>query len=73
MRALVGIGVVLIAVGLVSASLRVTVPDETTVAKIGSFEVQHAERPSVPIPELAGVMAMLTGACLLVLGVQSKP
>lgn len=74
LRTLVWIGALLIAIGLVGVTVRVfTYTDTKTVAEVGAFEVQHEERWSVPIPELAGVMAMLTGACLVVLGIQSKP
>jgi hypothetical protein len=70
----VWIGALLIAVGLVGVTMRVlTYTDTKTVAQIGPFEVRHEEQRSVPIPELAGVMALVTGVCLLVLGAQSKP
>lgn len=66
MRALVWIGALLIAVGFVGVTVRV-------LARLTSAESAYAyEDRAVPIPELAGVMAMLTGVCLVVLGSQSK-
>lgn len=74
MRSLVWIGALLIAIGLVGVTTRViSWNDTTTVAQVGPLEIKTEERRTVPIPELAGVMALLTGVCLVVLGAQSKP
>ena len=66
MRNLVWVGVVLIALGIVGLIVQnVRYTEKDTVLDIGPLEVQAEEQHNVPIPTIAGVIAIIAGMALV--------
>jgi hypothetical protein len=66
MRNLIWLGVVLIALGIAGLIIQNVQYTETdTVVDLGPLEVQAEEQHNVPIPTIAGVIAILAGVVLV--------
>ncbi len=66
MRNLMAIGVVLIVLGLAGLVIEnVTFTETKKVVDIGPLEINSEEQHNVPIPTIAGIMAILAGFGLI--------
>ena len=66
MRNLMAIGVVLIVLGLAGLVIEnVTFTETKKVVDIGPLEINSDEQHNVPIPTIAGIMAILAGFGLI--------
>jgi hypothetical protein len=66
MRNLVWVGVVLIALGIAGLVIQnVSYTEKNTVLDVGPLEVKAEEQHNVPIPTIAGVIAILAGVVLV--------
>jgi hypothetical protein len=66
MRNLIWLGVVLIALGIAGLIIQnVQYTEKDTVVDLGPLEVQAEEQHNVPIPTIAGVIAILAGVVLV--------
>ncbi len=66
MRNLMAVGVVLIVLGLAGLVIEnVTFTETKKVVDIGPLEINSEEQHNVPIPTIAGIMAILAGFGLI--------
>jgi len=67
MRNLMWVGVLLVILGVAGLLIaNVTVTDKKTVANIGPLELRAEEQRSVPIPTIAGIIAVIAGLGMIV-------
>lgn len=69
MRGLALIGVILIVLGIAALVVpSITFTERDTVADIGPLEVQTEDEHTIPIPTIAGVLAIVAGLGLVFAG-----
>lgn len=67
MRNLMWIGVLLVILGIAGLVIEyVTVTETRTVAEIGPLELQSEEERNIPIPTIAGIIAVVAGLIIIV-------
>jgi hypothetical protein len=67
MRNLMWVGVILVILGIAGLLMEyVTVTEQRTVAEIGPLELQTEEERSIPIPTIAGIIAVISGLVMIV-------
>lgn len=67
MRNLLWVGVLLVIFGIAGLVLEnVTVTEKRTVAEIGPLELKTEEQRNIPIPTIAGIVAVIAGLVIIV-------
>jgi len=67
MRNLMWVGVLLVILGIAGLVIaNVTFTEKKTVANIGPLELRTEEQYRVPIPTIAGIVAVLAGLAMIV-------
>ena len=67
MRNLLWIGVLLVILGIVGLGLEyITITETRTVAEIGPLELESEEQRNIPIPTIAGIVAVIAGLIMIV-------
>jgi hypothetical protein len=67
MRNLMWIGVLLVILGIAGLVMDyVTVTETRTVAEVGPLELQSEEERNIPIPTIAGIVAVVAGLIMIV-------
>jgi len=67
MRNLMWVGVLLVILGIAGLVIaNVTFTEKKTVANIGPLELRTEEQHRVPIPTIAGIVAVLAGLAMIV-------
>jgi hypothetical protein len=67
MRNLMWVGVLLVVLGIAGLIVQyVTVTEKRTVAEIGPLEVKTEQERNIPIPTIAGIIAVLAGIVIIV-------
>jgi hypothetical protein len=67
MRNLMWIGVLLVILGIVGLALDyITITETRTVAEIGPLELESEEQRNIPIPTIAGIVAVVAGLIMIV-------
>lgn len=67
MRNLLWVGVLLVILGVAGLAMEyITVTEKRTVAEIGPLELKTEEQRNIPIPTIAGVIAVISGLVLVV-------
>jgi hypothetical protein len=67
MRNLMWVGVLLVVLGIAGLIIQyVTVTERRTVAEIGPLELKTQEERNIPIPTIAGIVAVLAGIVIIV-------
>ena len=67
MRNLMWVGVLLVILGIAGLIMEyVTVTEKRTVAEIGPLELKTEEQRNIPIPTIAGVIAVIAGLVIIV-------
>jgi hypothetical protein len=68
MRNLMWIGVLLVILGIVGLGLEyVTITETRTVAEIGPLELESEEQRNIPIPTIAGIVAVVAGLIMIIM------
>lgn len=67
MRNLMWVGVLLVILGIAGLIMQyVTVTERRTVAEIGPLELKTEEQRNIPIPTIAGIVAVIAGLIIIV-------
>ena len=67
MRNLMWVGVLLVILGIAGLVMEyVTVTEKRTVVDIGPFELKAEEQRNIPIPTIAGIVAVIAGLVIIV-------
>jgi hypothetical protein len=67
MRNLMWIGVLLVILGIAGLVMDyVTVTETRTVAEVGPLELQSEEERNIPIPTIAGIVAVVAGLIMII-------
>ena len=67
MRNLMWVGVLLVILGIAGLVMQyVTVTEKRTVVDIGPLELKAEEERNIPIPTIAGIVAVLAGLVIIV-------
>ena len=67
MRNLAWVGVLLIALGLIGLVVQnITYTETETVLDVGPLELEAEQERNVPIPTIAGIVAIIAGVALLI-------
>jgi hypothetical protein len=67
MRNLMWVGVLLVILGIAGLVMEyVTVTEKRTVAEIGPLELKTEEQYNIPIPTIAGIVAVIAGLAMIV-------
>ena len=67
MRNLMWVGVLLVVLGIAGLVMEyVTVTETRTVAEIGPLELKSEEQHNIPIPTIAGIIAVVAGLVMIV-------
>jgi hypothetical protein len=67
MRNLMWVGVLLVILGIAGLVMQyVTVTERRTVAEIGPLELKTEEERNIPIPTIAGIVAVIAGLIIIV-------
>jgi len=67
MRNLMWVGVLLVVLGVAGLIMQyVTVTEKRTVAEIGPLELKTEQQRNIPIPTIAGIVAVLAGIVIIV-------
>ena len=67
MRNLMWVGVVLVILGIAGLVIEyVTVTEQRTVAEFGPLELKTEEERNIPIPTIAGIVAVIAGLTMIV-------
>ena len=67
MRNLMWVGVLLVILGIAGLVMEyVTVTERRTVAEIGPLELKTEEQRNIPIPTIAGIVAVIAGLIIIV-------
>ena len=67
MRNMMWVGVLLVVLGIAGLIMQyVTVTETRTVAEIGPLELKTEEERNIPIPTIAGIIAVLAGIVIIV-------
>jgi len=67
MRNLMWVGVLLVILGIAGLVMEyVTVTERRTVAEIGPLELKTEEERNIPIPTIAGIIAVISGLVMIV-------
>ena len=67
MRNMMWVGVLLVILGIAGLVMQyVTVTETRTVAEIGPLELKAEEQRNVPIPTIAGIVAVIAGLVIVV-------
>jgi len=73
MRPLVIFGVMLIAIGVAGLAIdNISFTEKRTVVDAGPLKVTADQRRTIPVPTIAGVIAIVAGAGMLFLGRQAR-
>lgn len=67
MRNMMWVGVLLVILGIAGLVMEyVTVTETRTVAEIGPLELKSEEERNIPIPTIAGIVAVIAGLVIIV-------
>jgi hypothetical protein len=67
MRNLMWVGVLLVILGIAGLVMEyVTVTEKRTVVDIGPLELKAEEQRNIPIPTIAGIVAVIAGLVIIV-------
>jgi hypothetical protein len=67
MRNLMWVGVLLVILGIAGLLMEyVTVTEKRTVVDIGPLELKAEEQHNIPIPTIAGIVAVIAGLVMIV-------
>ena len=67
MRNLMWVGVLLVILGIAGLVMEyVTVTEKRTVVDIGPLELKAEEQHNIPIPTIAGIVAVIAGLIIIV-------
>jgi hypothetical protein len=67
MRNLMWVGVLLVILGIAGLVMEyVTVTEKRTVVDIGPLELKAEEQRNIPIPTIAGIVAVIAGLIIIV-------
>ena len=67
MRNMMWVGVLLVVLGIAGLVIQyVTVTERRTVAEIGPLELKTEEERNIPIPTIAGIVAVIAGLIIIV-------
>ncbi len=67
MRNLMWVGVLLVILGIAGLVMEyVTVTEKRTVVDIGPLELKAEEQHNIPIPTIAGIVAVIAGLVMIV-------
>ena len=67
MRNLMWVGVLLVILGIAGLVMEyVTVTEKRTVVEIGPLELKAEEQRNIPIPTIAGIVAVIAGLIIIV-------
>jgi hypothetical protein len=67
MRNLMWVGVLLVILGIAGLVMEyVTVTEKRTVVDIGPLELKAEEQRNIPIPTIAGIIAVIAGLVIIV-------
>jgi len=67
MRNLMWVGVLLVILGIAGLLMEyVTVTEKRTVVDIGPLELKAEEQRNIPIPTIAGIVAVIAGLIIIV-------
>jgi len=67
MRNMMWVGVLLVVLGIAGLVLEyITVTETRTVAEVGPLELKTEEERNIPIPTIAGIVAVIAGLVIIV-------
>lgn len=73
MRPMVIFGVLLIAIGIAGLVIdNITFTEKRTIVDAGPLKVTADQQRSIPVPSIAGVIAIVAGAGMIFLGRQAR-